>query len=134
MSPFVGSGIVLAQAYRRTIITHVRRQIRLIASACLFVGMVWLVLLALPLAGGSLPLIADAWLDLLTALIPLAYLIGGVLPNLYHLDRRDASSGAGSGNHQYHGDCAERAYCRVAARVAARGRHRGCQCAAHAVR
>lgn len=92
---FVGSGIVLARAYRRTIITHVRRQIRLIASACLFVGMVWLVLLALPLAGGNLPLIADAWLDLLTALIPLAYLIGGVLPNLYHLDRVVRRGGAG---------------------------------------
>lgn len=79
----IGSGALLARAYRRTPITHTRRQIRLIAVSCLLVTPVWLVLLAIPALSRRPPLIAGHWLDLITGLVPLAYLVGGVLPSLY---------------------------------------------------
>ncbi|MEI7770124.1 MAG: hypothetical protein WCI67_09065 [Chloroflexales bacterium] len=84
---FVSSGGLLAGAYRRTPVAHVRRQIRLIAAASLVVGTVWLALLVIPALTDQLPPIAGAWLDLLAGLIPLAYLVSGVLPSLYHLDQ-----------------------------------------------
>lgn len=87
LASFLGSGVLLAAAYRHVRVAHVRRQIRLIAAACLITGCVWLLarlaplLLALPL------LLPDAVIDLVPILIPLAYLVGGSLPSLYTLDR-----------------------------------------------
>lgn len=91
---FVGSAAVLYQAYRQAQITHLRRQIRLITAACLFVGGVWLFLLVGPVLTNNLPPLAGAWSDLLAGLVPLAYLVSGVLPNLYHLDRLVRRGGA----------------------------------------
>src|SRR5262249_21234630 len=74
-------------SYRRTRIAHLRRRVRLIAMACLFVAVAWLLLLVLPRFADAEPLIADNWLDLLTGVVPLAYLVGGVAPDLYRIDR-----------------------------------------------
>lgn len=81
------SGVILRLAYRRTTIEHVRRQIRLIAMACFFVAIAWLLLLVLPNFLFGETVIADNWIDLLTGAVPLAYLVGGVVPDLYRLDR-----------------------------------------------
>lgn len=84
---FVASGGVLYRAYRRVQVAHTRRQIRLIALACFVVASIWLALLAVPALYGEIPPVPGYWLDLLTGLIPLAYLCGGILPNLYQLDQ-----------------------------------------------
>jgi signal transduction histidine kinase len=81
------SGVILRRAYRRTMIEHVRRQIRLIAMACFFVAIAWLLLLVLPNFLFGETVIADNWIDLLTGAVPLAYLVGGVATDLYRLDR-----------------------------------------------
>lgn len=91
---FIGSAAVLSRAYRQAQITHLRRQIRLIAAACVFVGGAWLILLVVPVLADRLPPLAGAGSDLLAGLIPLAYLVSGVLPNLYHLDRLVRRGGA----------------------------------------
>jgi signal transduction histidine kinase len=83
----IASGVILRRAYRRTTIEHVRRQIRLIALACFFVAVAWLLLLVLPSFVLGEAVIADHWIDLLTGAVPLAYLIGGVAPDLYRVDR-----------------------------------------------
>lgn len=84
---FIGSGIVLRRAYRQTMTSHVRRQIRLIGMACFFVAAFWLITLIIPGLLGQPVLIADFWIDLATAAVPLAYLVGGVVRDLYRLDR-----------------------------------------------
>lgn len=84
---FVASGIVLWFAYRQTASAHVRRQIRLPGFACFFVALLWLVLRTLPALVGHAPLLPDSWIDLLSGLVPLAYLVGGITPDLYRLDR-----------------------------------------------
>jgi signal transduction histidine kinase len=83
----IGSGVILSRAYRRTTIAHMRRQIHLIAMACFFVAIAWLLLLALPTLIRGEALIPDHWIDLLTGAVPLAYLAGGVTPDLYRVDR-----------------------------------------------
>jgi hypothetical protein len=87
LTSFIGSGIILQHHYRRTTVNHTRRQIRLIALACFFVAFVWLLLGVFPTFIIGIPLIAYHWLDLTSGLIPLAYLIGGVTPDLYRIDR-----------------------------------------------
>jgi signal transduction histidine kinase len=84
---FIGSGTVLYRAYRKTETVHIRRQIRLIGMACFFVAAVWIVTLILPKLLNRSTLIGDYWIDLATGVIPLAYLIGGVAPDLYRVDR-----------------------------------------------
>lgn len=83
----IGSGAILRRAYRQMPIAHLRRQIRLIALACAFVAIAWLLLLVLPSLTRGEALIADHWIDLITGAVPLAYLVGGVAPDLYRLDR-----------------------------------------------
>lgn len=83
----VGSSLVLYAAYRHTSTEHVRRQIRLIAVACFFVAFCWLFLLIIPTFTDGRTLLPDTWIDLAVAAIPLAYLVGGVAPDLYRLDR-----------------------------------------------
>lgn len=84
---FIGSGVVLYRAYRHTAMVHTRRQIRLIGMACFLVAACWLFTLMLPKLVHRPALIEDYWIDLATGAIPLAYLIGGVAPDLYRLDR-----------------------------------------------
>jgi signal transduction histidine kinase len=82
------STIVLWRAYRRTPIAHVRRQISLIATACAVTGCGWVILLlgdiALPRWSAQLP---PGRFVALAALIPLAYLVGGVSADLMRLDQ-----------------------------------------------
>lgn len=87
LSTFLGSGALLVDAYRHVRIAHVRRQIRLIAAACLITGCVWLVFRLVPLLLSLPPLLPDAVIDLVPILIPLAYLVSGAIPQLYTLDR-----------------------------------------------
>jgi signal transduction histidine kinase len=84
---FIGSGVILRRAYRKTTTEHVRRQIRLIAMACFFVAFSWFVLLFLPSFIFGETVIADHWVDLLAGAVPLAYLVGGLAPDLYRIDR-----------------------------------------------
>jgi signal transduction histidine kinase len=83
----VGVGVILRYAYFQVPIEKVRRQIRLIVMACVFVVCAWLLLLILPQFVFGQPLIADYWIDLISGVIPLAYLIGGLVPDLYRLDQ-----------------------------------------------
>lgn len=87
LAAFLGSGALLIDAYRHVRIAHVRRQIRLIAAACLITGCVWVVFRLVPLFLALPPLLPDAVIDLVPILIPLAYLVSGAAPNLYTLDR-----------------------------------------------
>lgn len=84
---FLGGGLLLAAAYRRVAAAHVRRQIRLIASACLIVAAVWLALRVGPALLGIPAPVSEAAIDLAALLIPLAYLISGAAPDLFRLDR-----------------------------------------------
>lgn len=84
---FIGSGIVLYSTYRSMRIAHIRRQIRLIGTACFVVASAWLVLVVVPEFLGDHPFINDTQAALLTGLIPLAYLASGTIPNLYRVDR-----------------------------------------------
>ena len=83
----IGSGVLLYHAYQRTTIEHLRRQIRLIAMSCFFVAIAWLLLYVIPSFIGGEALIADHWVDLIAGAVPLAYLVGGVAPDLYRVDR-----------------------------------------------
>ena len=84
---FLASGLLLAAAYRQVGTTHVRRQIRLIASACLITAAIWIMLRLTPLLLGVSARVPDAIIDLTPILIPLAYLVSGTALNLYALDR-----------------------------------------------
>jgi signal transduction histidine kinase len=84
---FAGSGLLLLEAYRQVSAPHVRRQIRLLAAACLFTAGVWLIFRLLPMLLGTAPPLPDALIDLTPILIPLAYLVTGTATGLYTLDR-----------------------------------------------
>jgi signal transduction histidine kinase len=84
---FVGAGMLLVEAYRQTQVPHIRRQVRLIAAACLFTAAVWLLFRVPPLLLNSAPLLPDALLDFVPVIIPLAYLVSGTATNLRALDR-----------------------------------------------
>ena len=84
---FIGVGLLLWYTYRHTRIAHIRRQIRLIAGACFLVVTLWIPLLVIPNTIFGTTFIAYHWIDLIAGLVPLAYLVGGVAPNLYHVDR-----------------------------------------------
>lgn len=81
------SGLLLYRAYRTTMLAHVRRQIRLIMNACLAVMLVWLLMLAVSVLLQSDYIIYGHWLPVLVGAVPLAYLVGGRVNNLYRLDR-----------------------------------------------
>ena len=78
---------ILYRAYKQAIAAHTRRQIRLIASACVFVVLLLVLFFVLPrIVLGRYPIDAN-WGIVVTGLVPLAYLFGGVTPDLYRLDR-----------------------------------------------
>jgi signal transduction histidine kinase len=81
-----GSGWVLYRAYRHMTIPHTRRQIRLIAVACLSITLLGIVLWLLPSFVIGHSLLQERWLVLLCGAVPLAYLIGGLSSDLYRVD------------------------------------------------
>lgn len=85
---FVLSVAMLWWAYQKTVIGHIRRQLRLIGAACLLAGMWWAVLLLLRWAGPPLDqVVVPAALPTGAMLIPLAYLVSGVRADLMQLDQ-----------------------------------------------
>ena len=84
---FIITGVILFRAYRETRIAHVRRQIRLIALACIVVASIWALALVIPLLVHMPVLLVDQRLNIVTAGIPLAYLIGGIGHDLDRIDR-----------------------------------------------
>ncbi len=82
------SAALLGWAYRRTQIGHIRRQIHLIALACLVTTGCWIVLLLAGASDRSLHMtIPPAAYPLAASLIPLAYLAGGISADLMRLDQ-----------------------------------------------
>ena len=82
------SAALLGWAYRRTQIGHIRRQIHLIALACLVTAGCWIVLLLAGASDRSLHMtIPPAAYPLAASLIPLAYLAGGISADLMRLDQ-----------------------------------------------
>ncbi len=81
-----GSGWVLYRAYQHTAIPHTRRQIRLIAGACLSITLLWILLWLIPTLVVGHSLIQERWLVILGGAVPLAYLIGGLAADLYRVD------------------------------------------------
>jgi signal transduction histidine kinase len=84
---FLGGAVLLLDAYRHVRIAHMRRQIRLIAAACLITTCFWLVCRVIPLILALPAPLPDAVIDLVPIIIPLAYLVSGVGSNLYTLER-----------------------------------------------
>ncbi len=80
-------GWILHRAYRQTSVAHTRRQIRLIIIASLAITLLWFLLFVVPTIVIGHSLIDTLWLVVLTGMLPLAYLIGGVALDLYRLDR-----------------------------------------------
>jgi hypothetical protein len=81
------SSALLFIAYRRVTIAHSRRQIRIIAGACVIVAASWFLSFVLEDVVGLDVSITDGWLGFLAMLVPLAYLYSGVVPNLRRVDR-----------------------------------------------
>jgi len=89
---FLGSfGLSVAMlwwAYQRTVIGHIRRQLRLIGAACMLTAIWWVVLLLLLWAGPPLDqLVLPGAFPAGAMLIPLAYLVSGVRADLMQLDQ-----------------------------------------------
>lgn len=84
---FLATGVLLWRARRQTSILHTRRQIQLIASACFIVASTWIVLRTIPNVLDQFPILPHYVLDLFAAFVPLAYVAGGLLPDLYRLDK-----------------------------------------------
>ncbi len=80
-------GVILWHRYRAAPVAHVRRQTRLIMVACLTVLLIWVLVLIAPMLIPSAPTIHGYWLTLVLGVIPLAYLTGGRVTDLYRLDR-----------------------------------------------
>lgn len=78
---------LLVTAYSQTEIAHTRRQIRLIAAACLSVALTWALLRGLPRLTGYEAVGRTVWLILASCLVPFAYLVGGISSDLYRFDR-----------------------------------------------
>lgn len=82
------SGLILRHAYRHTTIAHIRRQIRLIIVACLLVASGWAMLVLITTAIPALVPWMPTWsYTVITIVIPLAYLIGGVSADLMRIDQ-----------------------------------------------
>jgi signal transduction histidine kinase len=80
--------LLLWQAYRVTTVGHIRRQIRLIWSACALAATWWVLLLLLRWGSPRLQqFVLPAALPVGATLIPLAYLAGGVRADLMQLDQ-----------------------------------------------
>jgi signal transduction histidine kinase len=83
----VFSAILLSSTYHRQVSAHVRRQVRLIAFACLLSATGWLLTVLLPIWLALPAVVADQRTNLVLVCIPLAYLAAGLTPDLYRLDR-----------------------------------------------
>ncbi len=83
---FFGSTIFLYHTYRATTINHMRRQIRIILSAYGIVMSLWFILLTLPSLISNTPL-PSQFINLITIVIPITYLVSGIFPDLYSIDR-----------------------------------------------
>lgn len=82
------SVVMLWWAYQRTVIGHIRRQLRLIGAACMLTGIWWVVLLLLLWAGPPLDqIVVPGAFPAGAMLIPLAYLVSGVRADLMQLDQ-----------------------------------------------
>ena len=80
-------GWILNRAYKQAIAAHTRRQIRLIVNACVSAVLILVLFFVLPrIVLGRYP-IDPNWGIMVSGLVPLAYLFGGVTPDLYRLDR-----------------------------------------------
>ncbi|MEI7642671.1 MAG: ATP-binding protein [Chloroflexales bacterium] len=87
LGSFVFSAIALGHAYRITTIAHIRRQIRLIAVACVLVACAWAALvLGDALEPALLTSVPPVTLTAITVVVPLAYLLGGISPDLMRAD------------------------------------------------
>lgn len=84
---FLASGIILWRSYARMTVAHGRRQIRLLGSACLVIACSWLGLRTIPLLLDIPPVLPEYVIDLISGLLPLAYLASSVTRDLYRLDR-----------------------------------------------
>lgn len=84
LAAFGLSALLLWRTYHQTRIAHIRRQIRLIATACVLTACWWAVLLLLQRSDHPLPA-SLFWLAAL--LVPLAYLFGGASADLMRLDQ-----------------------------------------------
>jgi signal transduction histidine kinase len=88
LTSFLLSALVLGRAYQTTTIAHVQRQIRLIAAACMLVGCTWALLrMGATLVPGLQAYIPYGALPAIATLVPCAYLVGGISPDLFRLDR-----------------------------------------------
>ncbi len=77
------TAVLLIRGYYRTMNQHIRRQVRLIASACISVMLLWILSLGLP----DLVLVRPSVLTLALGAVPISYLAGIRSANLYRLDR-----------------------------------------------
>lgn len=88
LGSFMVSACILSYAYRATTIAHIRRQIRLIALACVIVACAWaMLILGQELAPQLLISIPPVALTVIAAVVPLAYLYGGVAADLFRVDQ-----------------------------------------------
>jgi signal transduction histidine kinase len=83
---FISSSITLYRAYRKTVVIHILRQIRILISTYIGVTAIWFAILALPSIISETP-IPSQFIHIVTIVIPLAYLISGTYPDLYRIDR-----------------------------------------------
>lgn len=84
---FALSALMLGRAYRTTTIAHIRRQIRLIAATCVVVACTWAtLLLGEVLAPQLIVAIPPVTLTVVAALVPLAYVYGGISADLLRVD------------------------------------------------
>ncbi len=87
ISSLAATGWLLVQAYRKATIEHTRRQIRLIAIACLSVTLLWALLAGLSEIIFGYTAVPPQLLTLSFGMVPLAYLLGVRFDGLYRLDR-----------------------------------------------
>lgn len=87
LAAFILSGALLFRSYRQASVAHVRRQIRLIALACMIVAFLWTLAFIIPILIHEPILLADQRLKIIAGGIPLAYLVSGIGRDLYRIDR-----------------------------------------------
>jgi signal transduction histidine kinase len=81
------AGLILWSTYQASSVAPIRRQIRIMATAVLITGLSWALLRSLPLLFGQALPIPHYLIDLVSCLIPLAYLACGIIPDLDRIDR-----------------------------------------------
>lgn len=87
LGSFIASAVLLWRAYRGTTIAHIKRQIRLIAGACLIVASAWaMLLLGEVIAPNLAARVPPVTLTAIAVIVPLAYLFGGISGDLLRAD------------------------------------------------